>query len=320
MTAAEPRLLVVVKTTSYETFVTRQRDPRTTELLARNDPAVGRLLGAHGAHEATVKEVFDAIESLGAVARGVTTSTLADHRTEDFDLVVTVGGDGTLLTTSHAVGMETPILGINSAPEHSVGFFCAARKGGVLAGLEAALAGTMQRTVVSRMEVELNGVSLTRRVLNDALFCHEIPAATSRYILGVTSGANGAGDGEPQDREEEQKSSGLWIGPAAGSTAAQRSAGGRVLPLTSRRIQYVVREPYTPTGERLALSRGVVGDRGCIVIRSKMRQAKLFLDGPHVVHEVGLGDVVTLRRSTEPLTVLGLSRDTARAAVAAPTP
>jgi NAD+ kinase len=154
------------------------------------------------------------------------------------------------------------------------------------------------------MQVELNGVVVSRRVLNDALFCHEVPAATSRYILTVRPDGS---DRKPA-YEEEQKSSGLWIGPAAGSTAAQRSAGGRILPLASHRIQYVVREAYTPLGKPLSLSRGTVDDGGSIVLRSKMRQAKLFLDGPHVVHEVGLGDVVTLCRSDEALTVLGLSR------------
>ena len=78
------------------------------------------------------------------------------------------------------------------------------------------------------MRVELNGESLHDRVLNEALFCHASPAATSRYILRVAR-ADGA---EPDVlADEEQKSSGLWVGPAAGSTAAQRSAGGSVLPL-----------------------------------------------------------------------------------------
>ena len=294
-----PRLLVVTKTTSYQTYVEQLKDPRTTALLARNDPTVARVVRSHTDHEATVREVFQAIEELGAVALAPT------HAGEPVgnppDLVVTIGGDGTLLSASHEVSESIPILGVNSAPDHSVGFFCGARKGSVEAALASALAGTMPRTVVSRMQVDLNDVTISRRVLNDALLCHEIPAATSRYILEVYPG-----DGSRL--EEEQKSSGVWIGPAAGSTSAQKSAGGHILPLTSHRIQYVVREPYTPRGEPLSLWRGTIDEGGTIVLRSKMRQAKLFLDGPHVVHAVGLGDVVTLRRSTETLTVLGLAR------------
>jgi hypothetical protein len=43
-------------------------------------------------------------------------------------------------------------------------------------------------------------------------------------------------------------------------------------------------------------------------IKSKMRSARLFLDGDHIVHDVNIGDVVRLRRSSEPLAVLGLPR------------
>ena len=298
------RVLVVLKTTSYKTYVEDRKDSLTTALLARNDRAVGRILGSHTAHEETAREVRRSLEELGVRVHTATTALLPGLRDEAFDLVVTVGGDGTLLMTSHEVGVGTPILGINSAPEHSVGFFCGTRKGAVKSGLGAALSGKMPGTVLSRMQVELNGVCLSRRVLNDALFCHEVPAATSRYILTVQEGK--AKTGRPL--EEEQKSSGLWVGPAAGSTSAQRSAGGHVLPLTSKRLQYVVREPYTPMGRPLTLSRGTVDEHGRIVLLSKMRQAKLFLDGPHVVHEVGLGDVITLARSPETLTVLGLVR------------
>jgi NAD+ kinase len=205
-----------------------------------------------------------------------------------------------------------PLLGVNSAPRHSVGFFCAARKGSVRRTLASALDGTIRATVLTRMRVDLNEHCLHKRVLNDALFCHEVPAATSRYILRVYPGATPGGivrdlGRDPALQEEEQRSSGIWVGPAAGSTAAQRSAGGRILPLSSKKIQYVVREPYTPLGDRLALSRGTVDEGGAVVLLNKMREAKLFLDGPHIVHKATVGDVITMRPSEDTLTVLGLA-------------
>jgi NAD+ kinase len=294
-----PRVLVLCKRTSYRTLVLEDQDTRIEGLLARGDPTVRRLRRSHEDHEATRAEVERALKDLGVEAVAVDG---AHSRVEGkFDLVVTVGGDGTLLAASHRVGTDVPVLGINSAPDHSVGFFCAARKGSAKEALSEVLQGTMKGTVLSRMRVDLNDACLHKRVLNDALFCHEIPAATSRYILRVKHG-----DGRLE--EEEQRSSGLWVGPAAGSTAAQRSAGGRVLPLTSRKIQYVVREPYTPMGDRLALFRGTIDQRGSLVVLNKMRHAKLFLDGHHIAHAVTVGDVVTMRRSEDTLTVLGLGR------------
>jgi NAD+ kinase len=296
---SSPRVLVLCKRTSYRTLVLEDQDTRIEGLLARGDPTVRRLRRSHEDHEATRREVERALKELGVDAVVVDG---AHSRVEgSFDLVVTVGGDGTLLAASHRVGPDVPLLGINSAPDHSVGFFCAARKETAKDALSEALRGKAKGTVLTRMRVDLNDTCLHKRILNDALFCHEIPAATSRYILRVKQG-----DGQVE--EEEQRSSGIWVGPAAGSTAAQRSAGGRVLPLTSHKIQYVVREPYTPRGDRLALFRGTIDERGSLVVLNKMRHAKLFLDGHHIAHAVTVGDVVTMRRSEETLTVLGLGR------------
>jgi NAD+ kinase len=154
------------------------------------------------------------------------------------------------------------------------------------------------------MEVSLNGDVLHSRVLNEALFCHASPAATSRYVLTVRPPPGAAG----RPRVEEQRSSGLWVGPPAGSTAAQRSAGGRVIPLRSKVLQFVVREAYVRDGRRSRLVRGLVRDGGELVIESKMMDARLFLDGIHTMHAIALGDVIRLRRSHEGLIVLGLRR------------
>lgn len=307
---SRPRVLVLSKRTSYRTLVLEAADARVKELLARGDPTVQRMKRSHDDHESTRAEVEQALDKLGVRAEFV--EGARTRVTGAFDLVVTIGGDGTLLAASHRIGPGVPLLGVNSAPRHSVGFFCAARKGSVRRTLASALDGTIRATVLTRMRVDLNEHCLHKRVLNDALFCHEVPAATSRYILRVYPGATPGGIVRDLGRdralqEEEQRSSGIWVGPAAGSTAAQRSAGGRILPLSSKKIQYVVREPYTPLGDRLALSRGTVDEGGAVVLLNKMREAKLFLDGPHIVHKATVGDVITMRPSEDTLTVLGLA-------------
>jgi NAD+ kinase len=289
----KPRVAVVVKRTTYRKFMLEVHDPLIARLLRKGDPTVSRLKQSHEDHERTLREVEEALDALDAevVFRGGPRA-----RVPRADLVITVGGDGTLLAASHLIGDGVPLLGINSAPGHSVGFFCGATKGKVAPTLERALAGELAATELTRMRVDLNGKCLHARVLNEALFCHTSPAATSRYILELPSG------------EEEQRSSGLWIGPAAGSTAAQRSAGGKVLPLASEKIQYVVREPYKPAGGHFRYARGLVNLDEKLVLRSKMREAKVFLDGHRIVHSVTLGDVLTMRRSSESLTVLGIAK------------
>jgi NAD+ kinase len=288
-----PKVVVIVKRTAFRLFVEEEQDERITRLLKKNDPAVRRMRRSHEEHERTLAEVGATLDRLGAdvvwVRRG--------HAPFDPDgavLVITVGGDGTLLAASHRVG-RTPLLGVNSAPSYSVGFFCGTRMGRLKADIPRALEGNMRAIELTRMAVHLNGAVVSKRVLNDALFCHCSPAATSRYLMKIGR------------MEEEQKSSGFWIGPAAGSTAAQRSGGGKILPLTSRQLQLVVREPYTPEGEKLRLTRALIPERGELRVRSKIREGRLFIDGPHEFVDVEMGDRLVFRRSPESLTVLGLS-------------
>lgn len=289
---------VIQKRTTYRKFVVEEHDPLMARLLRRHDPAVGRLRASHEAHEDTVREVDDALDKLGidVVFRGGPRGRIPARA----ELVITIGGDGTLLAASHQISDNVPLLGINSAPDHSIGFFCGGKKGNVLRTLRRALEERLPRSELSRMRVDLNGKILHARVLNEALFCHASPAATSRYILRITRS-----DGTFS--EEDQRSSGMWIGPAAGSTAAQRSAGGKVLPLTSRRIQYVVREPYHPIGGRMHFSVGLLGTDGKLTLRSKIRDGRVFIDGHRIAHNVTIGDVLSMRRSPETLTVLGLA-------------
>ncbi|MEZ4302634.1 MAG: NAD(+)/NADH kinase, partial [Polyangiaceae bacterium] len=242
--SAKPRVGLVIKRSVWQLDVQGGRRPRIRHLVSKEDPTVARLLSSHQEHTETLEEVKAALRKVKARV-----TTLGRHGDgfdpDELDLVITIGGDGTLLSASHAV-TRVPMLGINSAPSHSVGFFCGARKGQAAQAIAAAVRGELHRTVLSRMAVRVNGKTVTERVLNEALYCHSSPAATTRYILRLG------------DIEEEQKSSGFWIGPAAGSTAAQRSAGGRILPLSSRKLQLVVREPYVPSGARLRLMRALI--------------------------------------------------------------
>lgn len=289
-----PRVGLVVKRSVWQLYVQGGRRPRIRHLVSKEDPSVARLLAAHEEHVGTVEEVKAALREARAQV------TTLGRNGEGFgpdalDLVVTVGGDGTLLSASHAV-TRVPMLGVNSAPSHSVGFFCGAKKGHAGPAILSAVNGDLHKMVLSRMSVRVNGKTITDRVLNEALYCHASPAATTRYILRLG------------DVEEEQKSSGFWIGPAAGSTAAQRSAGGRILPLSSQKLQLVVREPYVPSGAKLRLHRALVPPGQALTVRTKMHDARVFIDGPDTVIDLDFGDTVEFQRSDDSLTLLGLGK------------
>ena len=294
-----PLVVVVSKRSMYERVIQEQRDPKAITLFQRRDISVARWRKAHLAHQKTLKRVQQALRALGAKITVLRSPGVVFDAT-DASLVVTVGGDGTLLAASHHVG-SIPILGVNSSPEHSVGFFCPAHLGNLEDTLERALDGTLPSVSLSRMQVSVNNRILSRRVLNEALFCHANAAATSRYIVSY------------RGKSEEQRSSGVWVSTAAGSTGAARSAGGRVLPFTSQNLQLVVREPYLESRRAarpvpLELDHIVFDPPETLTLLSKMEDARLYLDGPFRQMPVGLGDRVVCSISNEPLHVFGLGR------------
>jgi len=129
-------------------------------------------------------------------------------------------------------------------------------------------------------------------VLNDILIAHQNPAAMSRYAIRV----NGT--------QEEQRSSGLWLSTAVGSTAAIKSAGGRVLPRESKAIQYLPRELYYGPGTTYRLTGGLVQLGRAIVLRSLMREGMVYADGEHLRVPFRYGDVLRVSRSPQPLVVV----------------
>lgn len=292
LAARVPKVLVVVKRSNLMQLAEGHMDARVRKLLADGHETVKKWRPAHEAHMRTVDAVESALVRAGAAAVFLHGS-YAEFDTRGAELVITVGGDGTLLAASHWVD-DVPILGVNSAPGYSVGFFCGAARAGIARSIGLALERKLPAVSLARMAVSINGHVRSSRVLNEALFCHAAPAATSNYILVLGR------------RREEQRSSGLWVGTAAGSTGAMRSAGGRVLPLASRNLQLVVREPFTGGGAPYRLTHEVLGERAHVVLRSKMQSASVFLDGPYRELPVRLGDEVRFFPSDRPLSVLGL--------------
>jgi len=285
-------VVVVAKRTAYAEHVLERHDPHAIRLLEAGDASVARWLQAHSDHEHALTQVLEAL------GRRSLSHTVVPARSA-FDasgvkLVLTVGGDGTLLSASHHVG-SCPILGVNSSPSHSRGFFCAARAESVDEMLGQALGAKLPQVCLARMQVSVSGRLCSKRVLNEALFCHSVPAATSRYII------------EFQGNAEEQRSSGIWVGTAAGSTAALHSAGGEVLPLSSHALQLVVREPYIVPSGSYQFQKLIAQPGEVIAVRNKMHDAQLFLDGPFARFDVALGAVVQFSVSDEPLTLLGLN-------------
>ena len=282
------RALVVYKKSHYELYESRTG---IQTLRQQAHPFVRSMMSSHEANQRTLAAVHQAFEAIGIAYHCIYRGEL--RSADGFDLLCSVGGDGTFLEVArHSV--STPVLGINSDPQRSIALLCAANQQTVRDRLEAVLEGKLPEVRLARLRVSVNGKQVGHYPLNDMLFCHANPAAMTSYMLRL------------DDVEEAQKSSGVWFASAAGSTAAIRSAGGRRLPLRSRRLQYLVREPYVADGTRYRLGKGIVAPDGQVELVSKTRQGRLYLDGSHRYVACGLGDMMQVSTSAPPLRVLGI--------------
>lgn len=290
--------LVVYKKSAWEQYVVGRGQ--------RDIPDVGTRRVMKQAHEnntRAIDEVKRVLEKRGVRFRATGRAELLTpraHANGEPDLVVSIGGDGTFLEASHQVKRGL-IIGVNSSPDHSVGFFCAGTRQTFAKKLDAALRGLLPVTRMARLAVKIEGEALPLLALNDVLITHQNPGATSRYVLRAAG------------REEIQRSSGVWIATAAGSTAGIRAAGGHLLPIRTDRIQYAVREMYTPPGERRPrLIRGTIAGRDGVRVVSRMADGALFVDGPRHRWPLQIGTRVSVKVAPLPLRILGFDHSRRR--------
>lgn len=283
------RILIVYKKSSYQSKAIDKKDPNYLRLLEEKDRAILTSKSSHETHIESIETVKHQLRALKVPCDIRMRYKLSPLR--GYDMVLSIGGDGTFLEASHYLE-EGVLLGVNSVPNDSVGYFCKSTAVNFLDKIYAYLNGNARLQILHRLKVTIDGKFVYPLALNDVLFANENPAGTTRYILKVG------------DREELQKSSGIWISPAAGSTAATKSAGGRILPIGSSHFQYVVREPYDPKGGSVSLKKGVLKAPQRLEIYSMMDEAMIFMDGPHRVRKVRRGARVVVENAKKPITAI----------------
>lgn len=249
-----------------------------------------KIVAAHESHEASLAHTVGVIDSLGW---GVDVMARDEfERADGYDLVITVGGDGTVLSASHKT-IGVPLVGVNSDPARSVGYFCATDFAGVEGVLKAFEQDALTSYTMHRMRIQVDGCEAGPPVLNDVLLSNANPGATSRYALYAGN------------RVEHHRSSGIWVSTAAGSTAGIRSAGGAVLPLEMPLLQYLVREPVISPLVHYELLRGVREMGEGIKVVSEMEHGYAYMDGPFESIPLGVGACMEVS-AHEPLTIMGL--------------
>ena len=288
----KPHILVVYKKDAYQQYVQEQQDPHLLRLLRQGHPDVLDMQRAHAVHEEAMDAVVHALRQQPVdfdLAYRADLKAIRRH-----DLVVSVGGDGTFLQAARNV-TRIPLLGVNSDPQRSEAVFCAATPRTFAGLLRRALAGQLPELRLYRLRMTLNGTPLDYRALNDILVVHDDPATMSRYRLRVGR------------TEETQKTSGMWVSTAAGSSSAVLAAGGARLPWGSKRFQYRPREIYSGRLSKCRLTGGLLPPGVSLRVTWLMRKGSAFIDGPHLKVPLRFADRLDIRLSlNDSLRVLGL--------------
>lgn len=207
--------------------------------------------------------------------------------TEEFqekaDLIVVLGGDGTMISTARLVGNhESLVLGINYG---SLGYLTEFRIEEMFPALEQILAGNYEIDRREMLEIEhrRNGEILaTGRVLNDVV----INKAVLARIIEIEVSLN-------NQFVNNFRADGLIVSTPTGSTAYNLSAGGPIVYPSMNAVVVTPICPFTLTNRPI-----VVPDTAEINLRLKNESdgVVLTLDG-QTGYQMQIGDSVLIRKS-----------------------
>ncbi len=269
------KVLIVAKKSAYQTYFNEYQHQSLKKLIRKGDAALLRIRRSHDTHYKTLEDIRQFLKKRNVSVHVLFRGEKFDSK--KYDLVISVGGDGSFLEASHQLEKGL-ILGVNSDTSHSVGKLCPANRSNFEYYFNQIQKGHFKIQSLHRMEVRLNRKKLAFYVLNDILVTHLCPAAMSHYTIQIGSVA------------EKQRSSGVWISTAAGSTAAMHSAGGRPMLQTSKALQYLPRELFQGHGQDYRLQGGILPPGKKLTLVSQMQEGMLYLDGAHHTMPFGYGD------------------------------
>ncbi len=200
------------------------------------------------------------------------------------DLIVVLGGDGTMISTARLTGeREVLVLGINYG---SLGYLTEFRIEEMFDALETILAGDYEteRRVMLDVEHLRDGETLAGgRVLNDVV----INKAALARIIEVEVRLNDL-------FVNSYRADGLIVSTPTGSTAYSLSAGGPILYPSLNALVLTPICPFTLTNRPI-----VVPDDATIKIKliNENEGVTLTLDG-QIGYQIKQGDTISIRKST----------------------
>jgi NAD+ kinase len=269
---------------------------KTAALISRPDrPEVAKLLPGLvtwlGEH--SYKVIIDA-ETAG-YTNGQEVVPRAQMSSRSLDLVIVLGGDGTLLSAARVTAaVDVPLLGVNLG---SLGFLTDVPLQSLYPMLEAIAQGRAAVEQRSLMECQLlrnDTVRGSYLVFNDAVVNKTALARLNTYDLYIDKAF-----------VSSYRADGMIVATPTGSTAYSLSAGGPVLMPTVKALVITPVAPHSLTHRPLVVPDSVEIE---ILLRSEEEVAYLSLDGQPGL-DLRDGDRVRCRRSEHQVSLFRTGTD-----------
>lgn len=278
------RILLVSKT-SKVSLLSEEDLQRLQESGAAD---ADQLRQGHIEHNLTLDVIRAALQEFDVCERRI--EDVHNDDILDKDLIVTVGGDGTVLAVSGMVN-HLPILAVNSDPTRSVGNYTRCIRDNFEHTLDAFFKGNTAIEEIPRLQLEIEGDRQHYPILNDCLFTNQNPAAMTKYTIEVG------------DEQERHYSSGVWISTGAGSTGAIHSAGMKSVDAHQAALLYKVREPFTRHG-KIELTQGCQLPPQGLSLTPGLPGIQIFIDGAHQSKPIPPGTRIHFSAYSHPLKLI----------------
>jgi NAD+ kinase len=230
----------------------------------------------------------DAKQRVAAMAADAGVELLPEADIAQADLVIVLGGDGSVLRALQAVtGRGVPVFAVNFG---RVGFLTTAEPGDLETAVRRALAGELRITELATVQMERDGVRAGMAV-NDVVVASDIQGRIARLGWKVDDVDLG-----------ELACDAVIVCTPAGSTGYGLSAGGPVLDWGVEALGVTFVAPHTLTARPLVLPRGA---RVEVANRARELSVRVILDGVQSDRALAPGESVTVSLAPE-RTALGL--------------
>jgi NAD+ kinase len=212
------------------------------------DPRVGEAMRLLAQHLLALGHAVRAVADEGLVLQDAGVSTVLEPDLAlDADLIVAVGGDGTMLHAARMAAMaDVPVLGINRG---RLGFLADVGPEQMLQSVDDALAGRChaERRMLLAAHILADGIGIDALALNDVV----VAKRETGRMVDVRTWVNGA-------YVNTHVGDGLIVATPTGSTAYALSCGGPILHPSLDAVVLVPVCPHTLSDRPIVVPAGSV--------------------------------------------------------------